>query len=363
MSTNTHPIRTRIEADEAARLHPLAAHSAASAGRERPEGHCPFRTAFQRDRDRILHSRAFRRLKHKTQVFISPQGDHYRTRLTHSLEVAQIARTIARALGLNEDLTEAIALGHDLGHPPFGHTGEMVLHDCMQALNSSPPLGFYHEQHSVRIVTVLEPLNLSREVLDALAYQGHAHGVENRPVTLEAMLVSLADRMTYLHHDVEDAIAADMMQEADIPQDIRAVLGETRKARLDTMVMDCITTTQARMTSPEAGVAMVALSDPVMTAVMSLRKWMFERVYLSPTQGQQSAKVRRVLSELFAFYQDHPEQLSPPTYQRFKDSAAPEHPQVVVDYLAGMTDRFALAQFQHFLLPSPHPGFDPLVNG
>ncbi|MDH4379043.1 MAG: deoxyguanosinetriphosphate triphosphohydrolase [Vampirovibrionales bacterium] len=348
MTTATQPtIRQQIEDREAAQLHAFAAKSLdiALISRQRVESHCPLRTAFQRDRDRILHSKAFRRLSHKTQVFISPEGDHYRTRLTHSLEVAQIARTAARALGLNEDLTEAIALGHDLGHPPFGHTGEMCLSELAIQGGHAP---FRHEAQSVRIVTVLEPLNLTQAVL---------HGMEdqlstNPPRSLEGQLVKITDRMTYLHHDVEDATRAGLMAEDHLPEDLCAVLGKRRNERLDVMMLDLVATTQALW---QQGERTVALSLPIETAMNRLRKWMFDHVYLSPKQQAQQVKVQRVLTGLYDWYSSHPESLPEGFVAAGTEKQLKTQPWLL-DFLAGMTDRYAIEQAQALLLPTPYRG-------
>jgi dGTPase len=340
-----HAIRESIEAREVQLLHPLAALSARSQGRHLPEPPCPIRTAFQRDRDRILHSKAFRRLKHKTQVFISPAGDHFRTRLTHTLEVAQVSRTIARALNLNEDLTEAIALGHDLGHPPFGHNGEEILNELY-------PGGFRHELQSVRIAQVLEPLNLSLEVLEGMEAQTNTL----IPKTLEAHVVKIADRMTYLHHDVEDAIRAGLMAEADLPAQIRQVLGNTRQIRLDTLVMDLIHQSEARLSAGEATLALSAEKNEAMGA---LRKWMFKHIYLSPRQLEQKKKVRRILSGLFDFFGMQPDALG--RHFAEGDGGTEGDPaRRIVDYIAGMTDRYAVQTYNRHLLPTPysHPDCD-----
>ncbi|MFN8614578.1 MAG: dNTP triphosphohydrolase [Vampirovibrionales bacterium] len=326
-------------------LHSFATpnHHPQHTARTKAENPCPLRSDFQRDRDRILHSKAFRRLAHKTQVFISPQGDHYRTRLTHSLEVSQIARTAARALGLNEDLTEAIALGHDLGHPPFGHTGESILSEQATQLGLAP---FRHEAHSVRIVTVLEPLNLTQAVL---------HGMEdqlstNPPRRLEAQLVKLTDRMTYLHHDVEDATRAGLMDEAQIPEELCLVLGRRRTERLDTMVLDLVRYTQQLWAQGEQR---VSLSPAIEGAMNRLRKWMFDTVYLSPRQRAQHTRVERLLTGLFEWYHTHPNSL-PEGFNPPIDSSDEDYHQAIVDYLAGMTDRYAIEQGQRLLLPTPY---------
>jgi dGTPase len=328
--------RTALEALEAQRLGPFAMRSEHSKGRVTAEAACPIRTDFQRDRDRILHSKAFRRLKHKTQVFISPIGDHFRTRLTHSLEVSQIARTVARVLQLNEDLTEAVALGHDIGHPPFGHAGEEILHRLS-------PTGFCHSEHSVRIATVLEPLNLTHEVLSGIAQQVS----DVLPDALEARVVELCDRMAYLRHDMEDAIRAGMIQEAEVPRDIVAVLGPTRSERLDRMVMDLIVTSKARL---DAGQPEIQHSDEIREAIWALRQWMFDRVYLSAPQREKDKKVERVLTALFEHFTQHPDAIG----EDFEPSAPVERR--VVDYIAGMTDRFALDTYLNTQLPRAYTG-------
>lgn len=336
MSLSVTQIRESTEALEQQVLHPLAARSSQSLGREIPEDRCTIRTAFQRDRDRILHSKAFRRLKHKTQMFIAPVGDHYRTRLTHTLEVAQVSRTIARALRLNEDLTESIALGHDLGHPPFGHTGERILDELS-------PIGFHHQQQGLRIVKVLEKLNLTREVLD-----GMEGLTETKPqfLTLEAQIVDTADRMAYLHHDVEDARRAGLMTDTDLPQDILNTLGKTRQERLDRMVVDMVQTSLQAMSSDHPR---IALSPEIWEAVMSLRQWMFDHVYLAPAREVQTNNVRRVITALYEFYLDNPQALNatnlPP-----EDTENNPAERRVLDYVAGMTDRFALEAYKAHLL-------------
>ena len=259
MANQVMDIRQFTEEREHQSLHPLAARSELSKGRTHPESHCAIRTAFQRDRDRILHSKAFRRLKHKTQMFIAPAGDHYRTRLTHTLEVSQVSRTIARALRLNEDLTESIALGHDLGHPPFGHTGEHVL-------DALSPFGYHHQEQGLRIVTVLEKLNLTEEVLDGMA---GITDTKKTYLTLEAQIVDVADRMAYLHHDVEDAKRAGIMQDQDLPADVLKTLGSTRQERLDRMVIDMI---QASVKTLDSEQPKIQLSGEIWDAMMALRR-------------------------------------------------------------------------------------------
>ena len=287
-----------------------------------PEEDSPVRTPFQRDRDRIVHSKAFRRLKHKTQVFISPEGDHYRTRLTHTLETCMIARTVARALGLNEDLTEAVALGHDLGHPPFGHIGENVLDVCMRERYGT---GFRHNEHSLRVVERLERegqgLNLTEQVRDGILH----HTGPGKPATLEGRIVKLVDRIAYINHDIDDALRAGVLDPADLPREEIEILGPTGSRRIDTLVLDLVER------SAEAGD--IVQSETIGGAMLRLRKFMFQRVYLAPDAVRELPRVERMLRALFDHYAT-----SPPA------SAVPDatDEQRVVDYLAGMTDRFAV---------------------
>ncbi len=334
-------IREDIEAREEATLHPWAVRSCHSAGRSLPEIPCPLRTCFQRDRDRILHSKAFRRLMHKTQVFISPVGDHFRTRLTHTLEVSQVSRTIARALRLNEDLTEAVALGHDLGHPPFGHNGEDILNELLGQKNG----GFRHELHSVRITEHLEPMNLTVEVLEGMASQAST----KKALTLEAQVVKIADRITYLHHDAEDAARAGLMSEKDLPADLRRTLGDTRQARLDRMVIDLVRETEAAL---ESDAPAIVMSREIGEAMGALRKWMFRNVYLIPSQLAQKQKVRRVIRGLFDFYLMNPEAISPNIPEIPEDGKNLRRR--AADYIAGMTDRYAIERYNRHLLPTPY---------
>ncbi|MBY0450539.1 MAG: deoxyguanosinetriphosphate triphosphohydrolase [Cyanobacteria bacterium] len=320
-------------------LHPFALQSAQSQGRKATEPDLRYQTVFQSDRNRIVSSKAFRRLKHKTQVFISPVGDHYRTRLTHTLEVSQVARTVARALRLNEDLTEAIALGHDLGHPPFGHTGEAILQELF-------PQGFNHEAQSVRIASIIEPLNLTAEVLDGMASQLN----QTTPGTLEAQVVKMTDRMTYLQHDVEDAIRAGLMRETDIPADIEHTLGKDRKTRLETMIADMIEQSQQQF---EKNQRVITVSEDVRDAITALRQWMFDHIYLSPSQVQQKQKVHRVLSGLVQHFLNHPEQIPQP--EQVTSDNTPEISLAVLDYVSGMTDRYATDLYCQLLLPTPYP--------
>jgi len=298
------------------------------------EADSPLRTPFQRDRDRIVHSKAFRRLKHKTQVFIAPEGDHYRTRLTHTLEACGIARTVARALGLNEDLTEAIGLGHDLGHPPFGHTGEDALD---AALRERCGRGFRHNVHSLRVVDVLERdgqgLNLTEQVRDGIL----RHTGADRPATLEGRIVKLVDRVAYINHDIDDALRAGILRPADLPAAEIELLGPTGSARIDTLVRDIV----AR--SAVAG-GEIEQSEEVGGAMLRLRKFMFERVYLGDAARGEHERAQRAVRGLFDHYMEHPEEV--PEGEPGADAC-----QRVADYVAGMTDRFCIARFAELTLP------------
>jgi dGTPase len=318
---------TRQQAFEEAFLSPLAARSY-PAVRARAEPDCGVRTPFQRDRDRIVHSKAFRRLKHKTQVFVAPEGDHYRTRLTHTLEVTQISRTVGRALRLNEDLVEAIGLGHDVGHPPFGHIGEDVLDRCGRARFGRP---FRHNEHSLRVVETLEALNLTEPVRDGILRHSSGAG---EPGTLEGRIVRLVDRIAYINHDIDDAVRAGVLAPGDLPAEDIAILGPTGPARIDTLVHDLVEH------SERAGD--IAQGEAVGGAMLRLRSFMFERVYLGPRAREEHAKIERVLSGLFDWFCEHPSELPPGE----GDPGAR-----VIDYLAGMTDRFAIRAWQQRYVP------------
>jgi len=316
-------------------LSPLAARSW-PARRARPEPDCGLRSPLQRDRDRIVHSKAFRRLKHKTQVFVAPEGDHYRTRLTHTLEVTQIARTVARALALNEDLAEAIGLGHDLGHAPFGHFGEAVLDERLRERFGRR---FRHNQHSLRVVDVLERdgagLNLCDDVRDGiLCHSGRAA----MPRTLEGRIVRLVDRVAYINHDIDDALRAGVLDERELPTEPIAVLGETGSRRIDTLVHDLVEH------SERAGD--IVQGDEAGEAMDALRTFMFDRVYLGETARREQAKITLVLRTLFDHYADAPALLP-------DDGGAPDAdlPQRVTDYLAGMTDRYCIRAFEAVAVP------------
>lgn len=314
-------------------LSPLAALSQNTRGRERPEEECPLRTPYQRDRDRIIHCKAFRRLKHKTQVFLSPQGDHYRTRLTHTLEVAQIARTIARALRMNEDLTEAISLGHDLGHTPFGHAGEQVLDRLY-------PKGFRHYEQSVRVVEKLEKdgqgLNLTWEVRNGILC--HTRGEE--AATVEGRIVRLADKIAYLNHDMDDAVRAGVLSEGDIPLQAAMVLGETRTERIDCMVRSVVENSQD---------GMIRMREDVEEAFQILHDFMYERVYLNKQAKQEEQKVPNLLGTLYGYL------LSPGRLPEEMDFIIREEgvQRAVCDYIAGMTDQYAVELFRRVFIPEP----------
>jgi dGTPase len=340
-------IRCLLEQREEQFLSAHACRSGQSAGRENPEEPCPIRTVFQHDRDRILHCKSFRRLKHKTQVFLSPEGDHYRTRLTHTLEVSQIARTVARALALNEDLTEAIALGHDLGHTPFGHAGERVLNELV-------PGGFHHVRQSLRVVDVLEKegagLNLTFEVRDGILKHSKGQGpilggdASVMAATLEGRIVRLADILAYVNHDLDDAMRAGLVRNGEIPGAISAVLGETHAQRIRTMVNDIITRSLA------ADGSTIQLSEPVAEAVAALRNWLFEHVYQAPTVHDDFAKAARILRELFVFFVENEESLVARGGRRLPGDSLLVS---VADFIAGMTDRYAINLYHRLFLPQP----------
>jgi dGTPase len=295
----------------------------------------PLRTPFQRDRDRIVHSKSFRRLKHKTQVFVAPEGDHYRTRLTHTLEACGIARTVARALGLNEDLTEAIGLGHDLGHPPFGHAGEEALDEALRAHCGGD--GFRHNEHSLRVVEVLERegrgLNLTEQVRDGILN----HTGSRRPATLEGQIVKLVDRVAYINHDIDDAVRAGILRPEDLPSEEIELLGPTGSRRIDTLVRDIVENSE--------GAGEISQSREVGQAMLRLRKFMFDHVYLGPEARREQGRVRRTMRGLFEHYMEHPDELPNP------DPAATRC-QRVTDYIAGMTDRFCIARFTALTVPA-----------
>ncbi len=324
----------RIQAWEAEGLWELATPSY-PARRARGDEECGLRTPFQRDRDRIVHSKAFRRLKHKTQVFVAPEGDHFRTRLTHTLETTQISRTVARALRLNEDLVEAIGLGHDLGHPPFGHIGEEVLDRCGRARFGRP---FHHNEHSLRIVDVLERLDLCDAVRDGILR--HSSRAEP-PASLEGRIVRLVDRIAYINHDIDDALRAGVIGLEDLPREEIAVLGPAGSDRIDTLVHDLV--------EHSAAAGAIVQGEEIGGAMDRLRTWMFERVYLGDVAREEHARIERVLSTLFGRFCEHPEELPPAV-----DSASESDR--VIDYLAGMTDRFAIRAYTERAVPRGFAG-------
>ncbi len=314
-------------------LSPYATLSKNTRGRETPVEPCQLRTEFIRDRDRILHSKSFRRLKHKTQVFLSPQGDHYRTRLTHTLEVSQIARTISRALRLNEDLTEAISMGHDLGHTPFGHSGEDVLNELL-------PGGFEHNEQSLRVVEKLENdgegLNLTFEVRDGILN----HKKSGKPATLEGFVVSLADRIAYINHDIDDAIRAGVLHESDLPQECVRVLGNSHGKRINTMILNVV--------EQSAGKPFVKMSASMYEQFDALRDFMFENVYKNPKAKSEEEKAKRVIRELFEYYLTHIHLLTG-EYAKYLETDGKER--AVADYIAGMTDNYAVSEYMRIFVP------------
>lgn len=316
-------------------LSPYAALSEKTRGRRRPEGPCPIRTDYQRDRDRILHCNSFRRLKHKTQVFLAPQGDHYRTRLTHTLEVSQIARTIARALCLNEDLTEAIALGHDLGHTPFGHAGE-------RALNRVCPFPFYHHLQSVRVTDVLERdgkgLNLTFEVRNGIVCHSSGGNDKAKALTLEGRVVRLSDKVAYINHDIEDAERAEVLSERDLPFEAVYVLGRTKSERLTTIIRSVV----------ENSGDDIRMAPEVEKAHLALRSFMFEYVYTNPVAKGQEKKAEALIEKLYEYYLKNPDRL-PEFYRGLMESFPKER--VICDYIAGMTDQYAVSQYESLFIP------------
>ena len=328
-------IREKLEAWEHEYLCEYASFSDQSMGRDVEEPMCDVRTIYQRDRDRILHCKSFRRLKQKTQVFLSPEGDHYRTRLTHTLEVAQTARTIARALRLNEELTEAIALGHDLGHTPFGHAGERALNEVCEA-------GFQHNEQSIRVVERLEKkgegLNLTVEVRDGILN----HKTVGNPSTLEGKIVQLSDKIAYINHDIDDAIRGGILQEEDLPTSCTDVLGNRTRVRLNTIIHDVIANSE--------GKGDIICSKDIRQAMTNLRGFLFEKVYMNPVAKAEEGKAKRMLQELFRYYNGQPEKMPEEFIEMIKQGENQE--QVVCDYIAGMTDNYAVLKF--------HEAFEPI---
>lgn len=342
-------IREMLERIEAETMVPQAAFSASTAGRDRPEPEDDIRVSYQRDRDRIIHCKAFRRLKRKTQVFLAPEGDHYRTRLTHVLEVSQVGRTIARSLRLNETLTEAIALGHDLGHSPFGHAGEAALNKLIKG-------GFDHYRQSVRVVEVLENegqgLNLTKEVRDGILKHSKGQKGEllrkrpkSRAMTLEGDIVRISDIIAYVNHDIDDGVRSGLLDAASLPRDIVSTLGSDARARIDRMVRDVI---QATL---DGNYESISMSAEVLEALEKLRDFMFERLYLTPAVRDEFVKAQRVLTELFEHVTTHPD--------RYLDMSRMEQDGVerlTVDFIAGMTDRYAINLYEKIFVPSPWVG-------
>lgn len=333
-------IREEQEMWEEQYLSPYATLSKNSAGRDAEEPQCDMRTVYQRDRDRIIHCKSFRRLKHKTQVFLAPEGDHYRTRLTHTLEVSQIARSISRALRLNEDLTEAIALGHDLGHTPYGHAGEAALNAALIADGFEN--GFKHYEQSLRVVEKLEKdgkgLNLTREVRDGIVN----HGTKMNPSTMEGKVVRLSDKIAYINHDIDDAIRAHIMSESDIPKEYTDILGHSTTERLDTLIHDVINNSR--------GKADIIMSDEKYNCMRNLREYMFMSVYTNPTAKSEEIKAKKLLRELYEYYKEHIEALPESCFTQIWEKNEPVN-LVVCDYIAGMSDQYVVHKFEEIFVP------------
>jgi len=344
-------IRQMLEEQEHLVLHPAAAFSDQTSGRSRKAKSCPLRPAFQHDRDKILHSKSFRRLLHKTQVFLSPRGDHYRTRMTHTLEVSQIARTLARGLRLNEHLTEAIALGHDLGHTPFGHAGEDALRRLM-------PSGFKHVAQSVRVVEVLEKdglgLNLTAEVIDGIARHSKGRGKilqgasKALPKTLEGQLVRVADIVAYVNHDTDDALRGGIIKLSDIPKRLLSVLGRTHSQRISRAAKDVLENTDLDNSSR------IKISSEMEQAIEQMRDFLWDKVYYNPTVHDEFAKCYKMLEELFHLFLDKPEVFKTVTDQEVPEDKAKRR-RAVCDFLAGMTDRYAIRLYKGLFIPKPWP--------
>ena len=318
-------IKRELEQREFETLSPYATKSRDSKGRNQDRmEEFPIRTEFQRDRDKIIHSKSFRRLKHKTQVFLSPYNDHFRTRLTHTLEVSQIARTMARALKLNEDLVEAISLGHDLGHTPFGHCGEGILNDLL-------PNGFYHNLQSVRVVEVLEEMNLCKETVDGIL----THSWGYKPKTPEAQVVQYADKIAYINHDIEDSVRAGVISETDLPKDCLNYFSNNQSARLGKMITDVITNSKDK--------PIVSMSEEGWFYVTKLREWMFEHVYLDPVTKVEEKKARNIVKSLFEYYSE----------KLINYCEKDEIPQLVTDYISGMSDQYAIRRYMDIFIPKP----------
>ncbi len=332
--SETKLIRQEMEAWEEKYLSKYASHSVDSRGRDRDEPQCDIRPVYQRDRDRILHCKSFRRLMHKTQVFYHPQGDHYRTRLTHTLEVSQNARTICKALRLNEELVEAIALGHDLGHTPFGHSGERALNELCKG-------GFKHNIQSVRVVEKLEKdgrgLNLTWEVRDGI----RNHQTASEPSTLEGKIVRFSDKIAYVNHDIDDAIRAQLITEDDVPKRAHELLGDTTRKRLNSLIHDVVINSQGKND--------IIMSDEVLEVFLDLRKFMFERVYRAEATIEQEGKTMQLIESLFRYYMADINRL-PELYRRNIENGTPED-RSVCDYISGMTDQYAMNKFEEIFMP------------
>lgn len=336
-------IREQTEEIENKSLHSRACLSSQSNGRQKREKQDEIRTCFQRDRDRIIHSKSFRRLIHKTQVFLAPKGDHYRTRLTHTLEVSQIARTISRALRLNEDLTEAIALGHDLGHTPFGHAGEAILREIY-------PGGFDHYKQSLRVVDLLERngrgLNLTFEVRDGIVKhskgKGEIFSSRSRSATLEGQIVRISDIIAYVNHDIDDAVRAGVLKRSNIPSQFFKI-GETQAKRIDAMVKDVI------YQSSRSGLKEIIMSEKIKKITYALRKFLYETVYEGDLSKQEFRKARKILLDLYHYYLEHTDEI----FKEFPKEMIADREKMVCDFIAGMTDRFALMMYERHFLPQP----------
>lgn len=325
MNIDLNTIKNELEQREYDILSPFATKCKESKGRKQPHfEEFPIRTEFQRDRDKILHSKSFRRLKHKTQVFLSPFNDHFRTRLTHTLEVSQIARTMARALRLNEDLVEAISLGHDLGHTPFGHCGESILNELL-------PNGFYHNLQSVRVVEVIEKMNLCQETVDGIM----THSWGYKPKTPEAQIVQYADKIAYINHDIEDSVRAGVIAETDLPKECIDYFSTNQSERLGKMIADVISNS---MNQPK-----VSMSEEAWYYVTKLREWMFDHVYLDPITKAEEKKARNIIKSLYEYYS---EKLA--AYYDDEDI-----PQLVTDYISGMSDQYAIRRYMDLFIPKP----------
>ena len=327
-------IREELEMRECDILSPFAMRAKDTRGRLVPEEECDIRTAYMRDRDRIVHCKSFRRLKDKTQVFLAPQGDHYRTRLMHTLEVSQTARTAAKALRLNEDLVEAIALGHDLGHTPFGHAGE-------RALNRAAQVGFKHAEQSLRIVDVLEKdgtgLNLTWEVRDGILN----HGTDCHPATLEGQVVRFCDKISYVHHDMDDAERAGLLSESDIPERLRKLLGYSKRERLNTFIHDLVENSE--------GKDHIEMSEEIGSAMFELRQFLYDNLYTNPAAKSEEKKAEEMVEQLFHFYAAHPEEMTAEYVRRVREGETAER--AALDYISGMTDQYSMMKFREIYIP------------